>query len=280
MKDLRFVALMAVTVTLAFAGAASSQTKSKDTSKPAANAWMLTPTPDLAWNQDIPASVRAQRDSYWGSLSFRRVPLTAPSGVGRGVDRATFSADDPEIPDRPNRAVLTATFTKHRSVLSASEYSLYTEVTLHIEEVFEDRTGSGRPVAQKDITLLLPGGTVALRSGEILSDDIVASDMFFEPEHKYLLVMSYHQEGDFYTFADDWDISDGTVRPNTERAPYLATSGRSSLSGITVQQLGPALERPLHGQKQERRRARVEGLALRKKKCRPPGNEGPASSLL
>jgi hypothetical protein len=165
---------------------------------------------------------------------------------GTGV---SFSGNGPEIPDCLNRTILTATFTRHRSVLSSSEFSIYTEVTLHVHNVFEDRTGMGRPVTHKDVTAMLSGGTVALSSGRILSDKVVPRTMFLEPDHMYLLVMSYHQSGDFYTLCDDWDISNGTVQPNTERAQYYAKSGHSSLSGLNVQQLGPALDKELYRQK-------------------------------
>jgi hypothetical protein len=94
----------------------------------------VPPTPYLDWNEAIPRSVRAQRDGYWDKLSVRRVPLTAPSGLGGGRSHGDFfdTGTEPEILALSNRAILTATFTKYRSVLSASEFSLHTEVTLHV----------------------------------------------------------------------------------------------------------------------------------------------------
>lgn len=138
------------------------------------------------------------------------------------------------------------TFTNHRSVLSASEFSLYTEVTVHVHEVFDDQSGSGA-FANKDITILVGGGTVTLASGRILSYDTEPIRFSLQPAHKYLLVLSYHREGDFYAAMDDWDISDGTVRPNTAPGEYRAEHGLSSLSGLTVEQLGPALGKLLYG---------------------------------
>jgi hypothetical protein len=46
--------------------------------------------------------------------------------------------------------------------------------------------------------------------------------------------LSHHQQGNFYMLADDWDISDGTVRPNTRRNESRAKSSKSFLSGITT----------------------------------------------
>jgi len=61
--------------------------------------------------------------------------------------------------------------------------------------------------------------------------------------------MSYHPEGDFYEVTDEWGISDGVVRPNTDRTRAYAKEGRSSLSGVSVRQIGAALDKELYGQK-------------------------------
>ena len=93
----------------------------------------------------------------------------------------------------------------------------------------------------------IEGGTVTLGSGRTLYYHTSPRKLFLEPDHKYLLVLSYHSEGDFYQYVDDWDISTGTVRANTDRTQYLAREGRSSLDGLTVQQLGPAVGKLLYG---------------------------------
>ena len=247
MRSPYWILLTALDIAMSLGVGASGEAPAADTPKPAANAWMLTPTPYLEWNKGVAPSVRAERDSFWDSSSFRSIPLTSPSSVSPAVGGGLIWDGDPEIRDEPNRAIATATFTSHRSVLSASERSMYTEVTLRVGEVFEDRTGSGGLVPGKDITLLLPGGTVFLRSGKTLSADIPPDEPPLALDHKYLLVLSYDPKGDFYTLADDWDISDGVVRPNTDRTRYLAKKGRSSLSGINVQELGTVLNKELYG---------------------------------
>lgn len=223
--------------------AAPAQTASKDAVKPPANAWMLSPTPYGAWNQDISPALRAQRDRFWDDSAPQRLPLTAPNPDPMSVNSGNDGPIRPEILDLPHRVVLTGTFVKHRSVLSASEMSLYTEVTIHVDEVFEDKSGSGLPFPSKEITLLFSGGAVTLRTGRTLYYHTGPQELFLEPNHKYLLVLSYHDEGDFYQYVDDWDISTGTVRANTDRTQYLAREGRSSLDGLTVQQLGSALDK-------------------------------------
>jgi hypothetical protein len=249
-KQLKFFAILTLLALLASRVALSQQNRSRDPKKPAANAWMLTPIPYLAWNQDIPAPLREQRDSFWDELSHRTVALTSPAREATSTPTGQSRlGPDSEIIDLPNRAILSAAFTKYRSVLSASELSLYTELTMHIEEVFADETGSGHPFADRDITILVPGGTVTLPSGTILSDGTEPRELFLQPGNKYLLVLSYHREDEFYTYADDWDISDGIARANTYRTQGAAKSGHSSINGVPVSQLGPAINKQLYGRK-------------------------------
>ena len=240
-----FVGLRLLVVILVAGGSAISQSTSKDSTKPAPNAWTLTPTPYLEWNKDIAHSIRAERDRYADEgAAGQELPLTAPHpdalgpGIGCGIPKS-------DIRPALNRIVLTGTFTEDRSVLSASEFSLYSEVTIHVDQVFEDRSGSGA-FGQKDITILISGGTVTLASGRVLTHDTEPIQFSLQPSHKYLLVLSYYRDGDFFLIEDDWDISDGTVRPNTRPGEYRAKHGLSSLSGLTVEQLGPALDKLLY----------------------------------
>src|ERR1019366_5630379 len=103
-------------------------------------------------------------------------------------------------------------------------FSLYTEVTVAVDMVFEDRSGS-EAFAGRSITIMISGGTVILRSGRVLSYDTEPRQYSLQPGHKYLLVLSYYKAGDYYVVMDDWDISDGTVRPNTQPGEYRATHG-------------------------------------------------------
>jgi hypothetical protein len=247
-----FLATKVVAAALLTVGAAGlSQSTPNKEPKPAANAWMLTPTPYLEWNKDVPAPVRAQRDHFWDEVTHRESPLTA-AGAGEAFGEAFGGPDwsddgtEPEIPEVPDRAVLTATFAAHRSVLSASEKSIYTEITIRVEQVFEDKTGAGHLAPHKDITLMLIGGTVALGSGRTLSDHVQPSEPLFQPERSYLLALQYHKEGDWYAPREDWDVTDGVVRVNTGRGEYLAKHGRSRLNGLAVKDLGPVLSEELY----------------------------------
>lgn len=244
MERFRLLATAGLAASLALGLLASAQTTSQGAQKPAPNAWMLTPTPYLEWNKDVPHSVRVERDRYLDRLAAgQRYPLTSPHadplgpGHGSGMSKA-------EIPSALDRVVLTGTFSKHRSVLSASEFSLYSEVTIHVDEVFQDQGGSGAAPG-KDITILLTGGAVTLASGRVLTYNTQPMRFCLQPDNKYLLVLSYYDRGDFYLVMDHWDISSGIVRPDTEPDVYRATHGLSSLNGLRVEQLSPALTKLL-----------------------------------
>jgi hypothetical protein len=134
-------------------------------------------------------------------------------------------------------------------VLTPSERSLYTEVTLRVDEVFEDRTASGHPTANRDITLIVYGGTVVLRDGQAFSikNPMASPELFIQPDHKYLFVLDYESSGDFYDYADSWDITDGTARANSPRAMHFAREGHSAIDGLSGKQLGPTLDKLLYG---------------------------------
>jgi len=240
---------------LLLSGVAIAQTTPTNAPQKAANAWMLTPTPYLEWNKNVSPEIRAERDNYMdygtppvltSSQPPQRLPLTSPGPheyvTPSGCDGA---ASGPEIQHHPNRAVVAGTFTSHRSTLSASAFSLYSEITLNVAQVFENRTGSQHLAPHQDITIVINGGTVTLRSGRTLSYDTQPRTDSLQPAHTYLVVLSYHPEGDFYSYHNTWDISDGMTQPIDCRSKYWARSGRSSLSGLSSWQLGPALSKLL-----------------------------------
>jgi hypothetical protein len=140
---IRLVAFALLAAGLAMSQANSPHSTSKESSEPA-NAWMAVPTPYTAHDEGIAESVRAERDRFFDKDS-EEAPLTPERAAGTRVAGAVWFGPQPEIPEVPNRAIVIATFTEHRSILSASRRSVYTEITLNVEQVFEDQTGSGRP---------------------------------------------------------------------------------------------------------------------------------------
>lgn len=234
---------LATLLLMSFFAAIFSQTTTAQ-SEAAPNVWMLTPTFYLDSNKDVPPQVRAARDEYLDQgAAGQKYPLTSPLAdpLGPGIGCGTPRSD---IPPAAGRIALTGTFTQHRSVLSASEFSLYTEITIRVDEVFDDRTASGA-MPGRDITVLTSGGTVTLQSGRVLSHNTQPIEYSLQPGHRYLLFLTHQRTGDFYVVTNDWDISDGIVRPNTRPGQYRASHGLSLLTGLRVEELGPALSKLL-----------------------------------
>lgn len=205
----------------------------------AANAWMRIPTLYADRSAGISASLRAERDQFWDGISDERAPLTPESAASTAVSDGSLSSTPPEIAQVPNRVILTATFMRFRSILTASERAVYTDVTFRVHEVFQVRAGHAHPGDYIDVSLF--GGTVITPAGQVLSYLVQPRQFFLQPGKRYLLVLTYHDLGDFYQAADDWDISDGVVRPNSSASLRRTREGRSSLSGLATDQLPRAL---------------------------------------
>jgi hypothetical protein len=64
---------------------------------------------------------------------------------------------------------------------------------------------------------------------------------FIQPQKHYLLVLSYHSDGDFYTLAKSWELSNGIVKPNSKLEQLRATKGKSTLAGLPENQIAASL---------------------------------------
>jgi len=234
-KQLNIVGLNLLLTFLSMAtGQVAPQSTPDLSSAKAANAWMRIPTPYLARVANITPLTRVKRDQFWDNVAGP-VPLTPESALSTAVSDGVWLANEPEILEVPNRAVLTGTFVSYRSILTASGRAIYTDIAFRVHQVLQDR--GGHALAGSDITVSITGGTVTTQSGQIISYLTQPRSLFLQPTRSYLLVLSYEEPGDFYTLAGNWDISDGTARPNTIRLQTKSDEGHSSLSGLTNDEL-------------------------------------------
>ncbi len=140
----------------------------------------------------------------------------------------------------PNRTVLIGTFTDFKSIVSSSRKSVYTEVSVSVSYVFESANNDVAPGSA--ITVAVAGGSVRTEDGQVISCLTDPAEFFIQPRKKYLFVLSYNPKGQFYTVAKDWDLSTGVVKANSQSEQVRADKGRSSLIGLTEQNLIPTLQ--------------------------------------
>ena len=216
--------------------------------KIAPNAWMKTPTP-MSSPDPVPAPVRALRDQYWDRFAPAREPLSQflkHSGVNTEEGVWYFTPQTPELPALPHRAVLTGTFLGFRSVMTTSERMIYTDMIFRVHDLLEDKT-DGKAAPGPEITISVIGGTVRTGSGEEISYLTHQPwEYFLQPKHTYLLVLPYHADGDFYSGADSWDISDGIVRANSGRSDHFARNGSSAINGKSTAEMLRILRKQLN----------------------------------
>jgi hypothetical protein len=208
----------------------------QSTAKPAAaNAWMKVAT-DPSSPDPVSGTVRQQRDSHFDDYpGASRVRLTPENARYHRVSQGISVEGQPEIPEVSNRAVVIAKFVASRSALTASGREIYTEVTFQVANVFQHGDGNASP--ESEIVVLVRGGTVKTADGKVISYLTDPRAYFIQPQRTYLLALSHYADGEFYSLANSWDLSDGVVRANSDRDLALAQQGKSALVGLNKDQL-------------------------------------------
>ncbi len=125
--------------------------------------------------------------------------------------------------------------------MSASHGSVYTEAIFSVAAAIE-APGHLQLLPGSDITVALPGGTVRLEDGEVISFLTNPKRFFIQPGKKYLLVLSYELDKDFFSLGETWDLSSGTAKPNSAMEQLRAQNGRSVIVGRTEDDLISSLK--------------------------------------
>jgi hypothetical protein len=136
----------------------------------------------------------------------------------------------------PKASVMTAI-----TVKAGYERATSAQSADRVHHIFQDH---GHAAINSDITVSMPGGTVMGALGQPISYLTQPRSLSLQPTRTYLLLLSYHADGDFYTHVDDWDISDGIARPNTKISQAKAKEG-TSISGLTTDALDRTLSQRL-----------------------------------
>jgi hypothetical protein len=240
-------------IILVFAVSGSGQRREGAAQTPpvkADNAWMKTPT-DLSKSDDVPFYLRQIRDGYWdGQLGGFGV-LTPKTVIHSATDYGWNPLVNKEIPDIDNNhAAFIGTFVRYKSVLTASGRAIYTEVTFKVDHVFQD-AARGHAAAEGEITVIVAGGTVRTKDGEVISYLTDPQQYFVRPGRTYLILGDhYSADGEFYESAGTplWDLSDGIVKANFSEARAKAM-GPSTLIGLTKEDLIRSLDERYSGKR-------------------------------
>jgi len=183
----------------------------------APNNWMKQPTP-ISESRDSQLPERAARDAFWDQ-GFRYIALLTPANA-RDVQISEGSVyrvgPPPAIPVYEDRVLLIGKFLRHKSVLSSSRHCVYSEIAIGVEDLFE--FGKSPAASGGELTVILAGGSVSLPDGQVISFLTQPRHFSLQREHEYLLALAYQRDGNFYSVAESWDVSDGTVRVNSGTA--------------------------------------------------------------
>jgi hypothetical protein len=212
------------TLVAVLSGMRGGQAQTRPANK-SANDWMKIPT-DAAAKDDVPGAIRYERDQIFDKALGYESPLTPESAPGYHIpEGGVYYPNGPsEFNTFENRAVLIGTFTKSKGVVTQSGRAIYEDV-------------SGHATPGSDITLIFAGGAIKTGDGRVISFLLDPRTYFPQPGRTYLMVLGYHPDGDFYGREKEWDVSDGIARPNSDFDRTLGEKGRSSVIGLTTDQL-------------------------------------------
>jgi len=141
------------------------------------------------------------------------------------------SAGSPEIPTFDGRVLVIGRVVAHRSILSASERSIYSETDVTAEMVFE--SGPTSLIAGSTISILVAGGTVRLPNGQVISFLTQPRAFSIQTGRVYLMALRWYPKGDFYALRESWDLTSGTVQPNSRLGVWRKENGGSRIIGLS-----------------------------------------------
>ena len=165
---------------------------------------------------------RAAQDKF-----FDRVIGTHPPGVGVAWDKGPIFE---EIPAYGFLTVAIVQFANFTTIRSASERSIYTEVTMNVEQVLKDPAATAQ--TGKTLTVALGGGTLRLPSGEIVQRNLDLGDYGIQPGHRYLAFLGYEKDGEYFSWLKSWDLSSGVAVPTYPFDIQKAKDGTSRFAGM------------------------------------------------
>jgi hypothetical protein len=232
-------------------GVQSSGTADAVQSPPRRDAWRAIPRPLLPPPSD-PKQITTLngRAKYFDVSNVSGVPLDQPQPTGGGSS-GSFIRED-ELPFFPNEAIVVGSFDDYQVYLTPSRLSIFTDLKLSVEQVFEPGpTGISQG---QTIDLLIGGGTVLLPDGRTISDHAYdpTGNYSLQPGHRYVFVLEYRSQGEFFRDHKDWELVTGIAIPNRLDEVIRAREGRAKYSGLPEDAFIEALRKAILQYNQEK----------------------------
>jgi hypothetical protein len=119
--------------------------------------------------------------------------------------------DEPAIPASKSDAIVTGTVKEVNAYISTDRTTVYSEITLNIEEVLK-RDPRYSLVSGLTLSAERPGGAVRFPSGKILRRGDLGRNIP-EAGRRYLLFLRYNEDGEDFSIVTGYQLLDNRVLP-------------------------------------------------------------------
>lgn len=192
-----------------------------------ASAWRHVPQARSSDRADgVRPDVRKARDLFFDARIGAGRPLDEPGSEASYVWEQGGRL--PELATAIYDAIAVVRFESYRVCLSHSRRSVYTELHLKVERMLKSIANSQSP---QYLTVIIPGGKVALANSQIISVGKLDDPYSLQPGHRYVVFLESARVGNFYLLGKTWLLKDGSVWANSLEDATRAAQGSSLWDG-------------------------------------------------
>lgn len=202
----------------------------------APDAWRDTPRNPATEIDPVPPEVRQKRDLYMSQLLAQ---LVSPPGYSGGcLIGSWLVGSTSEFGRIKGDAWIIGTFADFNVFPTiALQGATYTEIYVRVDHVIAQPSGTTLS-AEQVIDTVVAGGAVERPGKPPLFFMHCPNKYSPQPGHKYLMQIFYNPETLSYSADWRWDLTDGTVRPNSEPDAWRAANGKSAIDGTSASDVG------------------------------------------
>ena len=212
----------------------------------AENSWQFSPV-ILEQQKDVaPSNIRARRTEYFATLLAPILNVQDDSTGSARFPGSHISASS-DVPAESSPIWLVATFVSY-AVFPVGTHGAYTEMYLNVQQVIVNRS-----VAQispgNQIVVAFAGGTFTEADKHIRRFLVSPERYSMKPGGSYLLDLQYSRAENYFSLGKHWSIVNGVLVPDTEEDVALASTGKSSLAGLSTVRAASTIQKALTASK-------------------------------